>query len=175
MGSRCGANDNEETIGQSERLCGSLAYLVRALAGTADQRPEALWLITRGAQAVGERHVASLQAPVWGIGATLGLEHPEFHTRCLDLDPAAGQGQVALLVQELLHPQAEDRIALRAGTRQVARLERMAEPDGGTSGSTGTPPILITGGFGGLGLRLAEWLGDAQVVERHIVFKRTNN
>jgi acyl transferase domain-containing protein/acyl carrier protein len=162
-----GPTVDEETIGQSERLCGSLAYLVRSLAETAGQRPEALWLITRGGQAVGQGPVASLQAPVWGIGATLGLEHPEFHTRCLDLDPTNSQGQVPLLMQELLHPQAEDRIALRAGTRQVARLERMAAQDAGPFRLNGDASYLITGGFSGLGLRVGQWLGKQGA--RHLI------
>lgn len=158
---------SEETIGQCERLCGSLAFVVRALSEMNDSRPEALWLITRGAQPLGTGAIASLQAPLWGIGATLGLEHPEFHTRCLDLDPEESPGQMALLVQELLHPQLEDRIALRGGTRQVARLERVAEPGLVPLSFDAEASYLITGGLGALGLRVGQWLGEQGA--RHLI------
>src|SRR5919202_3094805 len=70
--------------------CGSTLHLVQALA-TKSALPPRLWLVTRGAQAVG---VASgvpglAQSPLWGMGKAIMLEHPELNCTLVDLDPIA--------------------------------------------------------------------------------------
>ncbi|MBU0485487.1 MAG: SDR family NAD(P)-dependent oxidoreductase [Proteobacteria bacterium] len=162
-----GPQVSDEKIRQSEVVCAGLAYLVRALAETANHRPAGLWLVTRGAQPVGKEALAVLQAPLWGLGAALRLEHPEFHVRCLDLEPADNKAQIALLGQELLFPEAEDRIALRGGMRQVARFEKLAGQEKIGFRIDGEASYLITGGFGGLGLLLVPWLAEKGA--RHLI------
>src|SRR5690606_13446032 len=109
---------------------GSALHLVQALAAAPLPRTPRLWLVTRGAQAVGATGVAHpLQAPLWGLGTTLALEHPELQPTRQDLDPTAGPDEQVLtgLLAELWQPTAEEQVAFRDGARYVARLVRRQE------------------------------------------------
>ena len=107
--------------------CGSVLGLVQALAAWSG--PVAVTLVTRGAQAVG--HTASegpslAQAPLWGLGRVIAVEHPALRCRRLDLDPAADRRMdVAALLAELRGADAEDQVAYRQSNRHVARLVRI--------------------------------------------------
>ncbi|MBO3463651.1 type I polyketide synthase, partial [Aetokthonos hydrillicola] len=108
--------------------CASVLHLVQALVQNRQQQEIApLWVVTEGAVSVGTDHeaVQVQQAPVWGLGRVIALEHPELQCRLLDLEPNAKEEQLAqLLYQELISKDDENQIAYRQGERQVARLVR---------------------------------------------------
>ena len=174
---------------KAESALSGLLFTVQALM-QAEISPR-LWLVTQGAQSVLSCPVGRfaktpfdklripplqlLQAPLWGVGRVLALEHPELSTVCLDLAPnklaprEAGMANLAsdnaqALFQELCFPDGEREMAYRAGSRYVARLvSKEAEifaPRAGESAflihSDGT--YLVTGGLGALGLSVAQWL-----------------
>ena len=95
----------------------------------AQRANQQVWLVTRGAQAVGETPgpLNLEQAPIWGLGRAIAVERPELRCRCLDLDPDKPAGEVRELADEILHADAEDQVGWRRGTRLVARLERWVE------------------------------------------------
>ncbi len=103
--------------------CGSILHLVQALSQT--NISSHLWLVTQGAQPVGEPTKLQIQqAPVWGLSQVINLEYPEFHCASLDLEnrtPAKAAAQH--LITELLSSDRETRIAYRHGVRHVARLQ----------------------------------------------------
>jgi acyl transferase domain-containing protein len=140
---------------------GAALHLVQAImAGTAGT-PPALWLVTRGAQPVGERHdlTAVAQAPLLGLGKVITLEHPELRCVCVDLDGGDEDRNAHSLFDEIRRPPAEDQVALRGGRRFVARLMRQsgsAERAGFAIRPDAT--YLVTGGQRGLGLETAKWL-----------------
>jgi myxalamid-type polyketide synthase MxaE and MxaD len=161
------------------RACGSALHLVQALVRKGWRDPPRLWLITRGAQAIGREAaaVAVTQAPLWGLGRTAGFEHPELRCTQVDLAPASFADEALTLVRELLSDHREEEVALRPEGRYVARLtrsvasagpeemlavdaaeRRLLRPDG---------TYLITGGLGGLGLSLAGWMVSEGA--RHLV------
>jgi myxalamid-type polyketide synthase MxaE and MxaD len=147
--------------------CGSALHLAQAMIGTS---PEAgLWLVTRGAQAIRREPLAVEQSALWGLGLVIGQEHPDLRGCCVDLDPAHPNDAAAILVDEILHPSGEDRIAWRDGIRYAARLVRSPEAIS-QEAHTAFPPersILITGGFGALGLATARMLASQGA--RHLV------
>jgi acyl transferase domain-containing protein len=148
--------------------CGSALHLIQALQPTLASRAPQLWLVTRGAQPAAESAGSSpIQACLWGLGRTLTLEHPEFQCTCFDLDPAAPL-VIADLVEEILDPNSEDQVAWRDGRRHVARLVpgKLADPDKPFRASP-KGSYLITGGLGGLGLRVAGRL--VELGARHLV------
>ncbi|MFN2166554.1 MAG: zinc-binding dehydrogenase [Anaerolineae bacterium] len=118
------ADDHRESLA-------SALHLAQALAGTSwtEAPVPALVLVTQGAQRVehGEDGVAVAQAPLWGLGRVIALEHPELRCLRVDLDPKAEQ-QASLLLAELLRDgvEAEDQVAYRGGVRYVPRLRPMA-------------------------------------------------
>ncbi|XXX76157.1 type I polyketide synthase [Sorangium sp. So ce134] len=153
----------------------SALYTAQALLRHGWRDTPRLWLVTRGAQKVAAGDaVAVSQAPLWGLGRTIALEHPELRCTRVDLSPAAGADEAASLLGELWSQDGEDQIALRGHGRHVARLvqsslgARAPQPAGAHA-----PPAaqqehgirvrpdgayLITGGLGGLGLSVARWL-----------------
>jgi myxalamid-type polyketide synthase MxaB len=111
-------------------LCGVVHFGgLRSAMNVAQRAKQQVWLVTRGAQAVGETPGALNleQAPVWGLGRAIAVERPELRCRCVDLDPARPAHEVRELADEILHAGAEDQVAWRGGARYVARLERWVE------------------------------------------------
>ena len=168
-----GVREDEAGLGPEE-LAGAVASVGRSglslVQGMTDAgvRPDSgLWFVTRGGQVVeGETGGSLSGAQLWGFGAVLGVEHGELGARLVDLDPerAPGEGRsVAELADELLYPDRETRVARRDGERRVARLARLSGLSGGGPVGDrvrGDRSYLVTGGFGGIGLRVAGWLAE---------------
>ncbi len=141
------------------------------LSTNAEHQPR-LWLVTRGAQPVArvdkQMPLAVAQSPLWGLGKTCAMEHPELWGGLVDLDPAATvQTAATQLLTVLLSSSGEDQVAFRAEQSYVARMVRHAlqtprplviNPEGS---------YLITGGLWGLGLEVARWLAEKGA--RHLI------
>ncbi len=138
----------------------SVLTSVRAL--VAEQGKARLWLVTSGAQPVQAEGAAAnlLQAPVWGMGRTFALEHPESWGGLVDLDESSAPAEAAdALFSAIARNDGEDELSFRGGRRYVARLVRHNAPDSpGRLAADKT--YLITGGLGGLGLKLASWMAE---------------
>ena len=129
-----------------------------------------LWLATAGAQVVdaARRDVDARQAPTWGLGRVLALEHPEIWGGLIDVDPAADEEQQALTLADAIDVAAvDDQISIREGGAFVPRLVRSASPVAESVAIRSDGTYLITGGLGGLGLKVARWLADRGA--RHLV------
>ena len=109
----------------------SALYLVQSLVTASGLESPALWLVTRGVQAVGEPTfpLTVVHAPLWGMAKAVVLEHPELCCVCVDLDPAeaqreaTGPGQPAqTLFDEIWSRNGEAQIAFRNQQRYVGRL-----------------------------------------------------
>lgn len=150
---------------QEEALdaCSGVLYLAQALLeGRASASPS-LWLVTRGAQVVGDTgDVPGLvAAPLWGLGQAIAYEHPELACVRVDLDPRPDSDAAGSLWSEILASDRDDQIAFRGGARHVLRLTRHRQWDGDAAGRLQLRPdatYLITGGLGGLGLLIARWM-----------------
>jgi NADPH:quinone reductase-like Zn-dependent oxidoreductase/acyl carrier protein len=108
-----------------------LLSLVRALARMGLRDTPRLVLVTGGCQSVGTETAPLVlaQAPLWGLGRTIAMEHPEFACTCIDLRPAAGDAELESLCEELESQDPEAQIALRGDDRYVARLARHTPDD----------------------------------------------
>ena len=101
-------------------------HIVQAIAKMHFPSPPRLWLATRGAQMVDDKALPGLaEAPLWGLGRVIALEHPELRCMRVDLDPSTGAAEAARsLYEEIIAGDVEDQIAFRKGVRKVARLTR---------------------------------------------------
>ncbi|BCB83198.1 hypothetical protein Psuf_005110 [Phytohabitans suffuscus] len=155
----------------------SVLRLARTLGSTSTARPT--WYVTRGGCAVetpamaGPTDVdAPAQAPMWSMAGVAAMEHPVAWGGLLDLDPLvpapAPAVEAAAVLAELLSPDGEDHVALRAGRRYVPRVarDRVTEvaPEPFRCSPEGT---YLVAEAGALGPRIARWLVDRGA--RHVV------
>jgi NAD(P)-dependent dehydrogenase (short-subunit alcohol dehydrogenase family)/acyl carrier protein len=117
--------------------------------------------VTRGSQPVAGPVVSPHGSTLWGFGRTVAVEHAELWGGLIDIDPGetpAASG--AAVAHEALDPDAEDQVAYRGGARHVLRLAPRTASPGEPPPVTFRPDgaYLITGGMGGLGLEVAQWM-----------------
>src|SRR5262249_9298766 len=117
---------------------------------------------TRGAVPAG-CHPAPLsvaQAPLWGLGKVIALEHPEVWGGLFDLafDASYQDNDAMLLLAELWDAEGEDQVAWRDGEPYVARVVPSLQPVPQSVHIRADGSYLITGGLGALGLHVARWL-----------------
>ncbi|NTX60835.1 type I polyketide synthase [Myxococcus sp. CA051A] len=152
--------DGPQALARARMLgAGSALHLTQALVASGFRDMPRLWLVTEGVQAPrpSEQVLHVEQAPIWGLGRVLSLEHPEL--RCCSVDLGAlDEDQARGLTGELLASTPEEQVALRGPARFVARLSRMERSKAAPAELRADGTYLITGGLGGLGLKLAEWL-----------------
>ncbi|QSJ15495.1 type I polyketide synthase [Nostoc sp. UHCC 0702] len=149
-------------------ICSSVLHLLQAYQVNNLANAPRLWLVTQGATPVSSSITGVGQASLWGLGRVIALEYPELWGGLIDLAPAATAEEIQMLLTEIQAPEAEDQLAIHNDQRYVARL-RHSLPDAPLSNVslTADATYLITGGLGGLGLEVAQWMGQQGV--RHLV------
>ncbi|QRN93953.1 SDR family NAD(P)-dependent oxidoreductase [Archangium violaceum] len=156
----------ERALEETVRACGGALRVVQALLRFGWREPPHLWLVTSGAWSVAGSPVSgALQAALWGLGRSIGHEHPELRCTCVDLEPSSGSGGVESLERELAAEPGDEQVALRADGRYAARLIRRPPhveglvPEMATLPATGRHfrvEIPPSGIIGGLVVRAAE-------------------
>ncbi|MGW3233845.1 SDR family NAD(P)-dependent oxidoreductase, partial [Kitasatospora sp. NPDC001095] len=134
--------------------------LVQALGDAGVGAP--LWLASRGAVSVGraDRVSSAVQAQVWGLGRVVALEAPERWGGLVDLPEVLDARARGRLAAVLAGVDGEDQVAVRASGVFVRRLVRAGRS--GEAAALWSPrgTVLVTGGTGALGARVARWLAD---------------
>lgn len=153
----------------AERDCVRLLNVVQAGAQFDLTNGPSLCVVTRGAQPIGDpaNTVDPAKASLWGMATVLSLEHSEWRTVQVDVDRWLTEEGLERAVDEVLSSanlasdQFENRVAYRDGARYVARLAAaVVEPQADPAGVKADATYLITGGVGGVGLKIAGWLAD---------------
>jgi len=148
----------------NRRVCQSVLYLTQAAVRANWQQVPEIWLVTEGAQPVGagDSDLTLEQSALWGLGRTIGVEHPEVWGGLIDLEIGEDTDRVGQLWNQIQQPHGEDQVAFRGGRRFAARLMRCktlvrtkGSPSFAADGS-----YLITGGTGGMGLQVAQWMAS---------------
>ena len=146
---------NCDRLAASQMLgCGSTLHLLQAISRQISSAK--LWLVTKEAVSINNSDLSGVgQAPLWGLGKVIALEHPELWGGIIDI----GADLTSELAEQILTETTitGERVALRKEQRYVARLgnskltsEQMSIQSDAT--------YLITGGLGALGLKVAQWL-----------------
>lgn len=176
------------------RIYGSLLHLVQALTQTQWNPAPHLWLITQNCQRVTEEapdgDLAVAHAPVWGLGRVIAQEQPDLDCKMIDL-PHQSSDYMDELLKELLDPDQEDQMAFRQHRRYVARLvvsksdasyqqkqmQNLLPIHNGSQHTEGSfrsdSTYLITGGLGGLGMTIAEWMVENKGVHYLVLTGRS--
>jgi acyl transferase domain-containing protein/acyl carrier protein len=138
-------------------LAGTLA-LVQALGDAGVAAP--LWVLTCGAVAAGtgEALASAVQAMVWGLGRVVALEHPDRWGGLVDV-PAVLDERAGTRLCAVLAGCGEDQVAIRPTGIKARRLVRAPQPAGaGPKDWVPRGTVLITGGTGAIGGRVARWV-----------------
>ncbi|WP_220450130.1 type I polyketide synthase [Kitasatospora xanthocidica] len=153
---------DETPLAEHPSVPGGLAGtvdLVRVLVETGVTAP--LWVLTRGAVAVGAGEVTTspVQAQVWGLGRAVGLEHADWWGGLVDLPPVLDAEAAARLVGVFADGR-EDQVAVRPSgvfLRRLVRAEarRVESADWSPRGT-----VLLTGGTGSIGVCIGPWLAE---------------
>ena len=94
---------------------GAVSAMLLAQALVDESPTPRLWLLTRGAQQAHTTDdlLSPAQAPIWGLGKTLAIEHPDLRCVCVDLAPRSAPAEIEALEAELAEPGLEQQVALR--------------------------------------------------------------
>ena len=144
--------------------CRSALYLVQATLKAELSRTPRLWLVTQQAQSINldETSTDVSQSALWGLGRTIATEHPEIWGGLVDIESNGSMEIAAAIYDEISKSDGENQVALRGDQRFIARLVRypenapLKEPITFRKDNT----YLITGGLGGIGLQVIQWMVD---------------
>ncbi len=151
---------DESPLADLPVLSGGVAgtlLLVQALGDAEIAAP--MWALTQGAvSAAGEAPAGPAQSQVWGMGRVAALEYPDRWGGLIDLPPSWNDRTASRLCAALAG-MGEDQVAIRPTGVLGRRLVRAPEP---RETRTWTPggTVLVTGGTGGIGGRVAAWLTE---------------
>lgn len=139
-------------------------YLSQALIALNPSQVPLVYFVTQGAHVINNSKIAVSQTPFIGFYRTLVLEYPEMKCNYIDLDPEANSElNAASLLEELVSSHNEEQVAMRQTKRYVPRLKRYQEMSGTSVSNELTidskASYLVTGGLGGLGIKVGDWLG----------------
>lgn len=146
--------------GSGEQLFSELMELASVLDTARRTTPLRVIVAVRASATVlGERSPDPDKALALGPVLVLPTELPQLSMRLVDFEAHETLDVARAIVVEASHADDEVFTAWRGGRRWLRRLERVLPPAGpGEIRAKGT--YLITGGTGGIGLVLAEWLAE---------------
>ena len=154
---------DESAVPDAPSVTTGLASIVTLLRALGDQEINApLWVLTQGAVATGndEPLTAPAQSQVWGLGCVAALEYPDRWGGLIDLPAEVDERAADRLVRFLADREsAEDQVAIREAGILGRRLVRVPRPRAAERWKPhGT--VLVTGGTGAIGARIADWLSS---------------
>lgn len=158
------------------RTLGTALAMAQALVSERSRfpTPPKLWLITRnGVAATGDDPPTEIiQAGLWGFGRSFALEQPALWGGLIDLESGAeGRADGLLAAAVLCRPDGDCQSAYRQGKRLVARMVKVSPPVRPTPKPEGGA-YIVTGGLGGLGRQVAEWLARRRKAEVLVLASR---
>lgn len=149
----------------------SLLYLARALSAHLFEAHLPLLVFSSSLQNVtGQEALQPEKAPLLGASKVISQEPLNITCRCIDIEQSEPTDElIEQVLRECMHQQAEQVVAYRAGQRwvQTYAATPLASAHPQTAHLRPEGVYLITGGLGGIGLALAEYL--AKTVRARLV------
>ncbi|HNB69700.1 MAG TPA: type I polyketide synthase [Acidobacteriota bacterium] len=160
-----------------DTTCTGLLFTLQEILNRQFPQPPVFWIATQGAQALPQDPGLErlTQSPVWGFGRSIARELPQLWGGIFDLDPHFTHGEaVEAACTAMFNSTPEDQLVFRKDGLYGLRLVTVP-PDSKPQSSLvwrTNASYLITGGLGGLGLLVAEWMAQ-QGARRLILTSRT--
>jgi len=149
------SSDRQPFVTALERGFASVMLLAQAFGARLQARPLQLDIITcGGADVTGDEPLAATHGTLLGLAKIIPVEYRSLACRVIDIE--AGDSS-AMLLNELLHGQTADQVALRRRHRWIPQVQRvrLAVPETGDDRLREQGCYLITGAFGGMGASIA--------------------
>ncbi len=140
----------------------AISRIVAAITDSGCTKPRSVWLITQRSVAIERSDSLDLAtSPVWGFARVANLECWQFWGGVIDVENLDRQADS--LIQEIAWPNDEDQVGFRNGKRLVPRLRlqvstKMDQSVCDVRSICEKGAILVTGGLGSIGFRIAQWL-----------------
>jgi len=117
-------------------------------------KPPQVWITTDSAED---------EAGLWALSRTARAEIPELHVRCVALHQFSNAAEIAQLFCRIKSEVSEAEVELwltadRTYCRRLVQRQLSGESSCGRRSIVGEKTYVVSGGLGGLGLVLAEWL-----------------
>ncbi|NOY17300.1 MAG: SDR family NAD(P)-dependent oxidoreductase [Gammaproteobacteria bacterium] len=146
-------------------LSNSALCLVKAAKKARETGACNMWFVTCGAQlaGTGDTVVQPFQRSLWGLGRVIRSECPTLWGGLVDLDPDNPEKNWLKFIEDVRSGDGEDEIAYRGEARFTARLVRKPVEPCKKAEMNPDATYLITGGLGGLGLEVAQWMANEGV------------
>ncbi|WP_084161323.1 type I polyketide synthase [Nocardia sp. BMG51109] len=148
---------DDQPLEEPATALGALATVVLTQAVLDSQRPLRVWAVTQAAFDTDGALRDWRQAQLWGAGRVVGLEHPDVWGGMIDLPETSCEPVTAHLAAVIDGDSGEDEIAVRNAGPYGRRLVH-AHPHGDAGSWRAHGTVLITGGTGSLGRRVAQWM-----------------
>ena len=156
----------QHTSTAMEQVCAGALHAIQSLNELDIGENFRLAFITAGAVPADDSPMSPFQSTLRGISKVIFLEQPELNPIAIDVDPDVSKLDARVLFEEINFHSNEREVAYREGERFVPRLKKLTSTEGGRSLFEDDEPFkvqedaayLITGGRGGLGLLIAEWI-----------------
>jgi acyl transferase domain-containing protein len=158
-----GASDESVSLDAAQQQgLSSLLHVVRGWAPRSAAPITITVLLRRAQQVLGADRVEPARAAVLGAAKVVPQEYPHIRVRTIDLDESGRGAMFDAVLEECLAPLTDPVIAYRGGSRWVQEhtpAPWLAKPTR-TSVLKHGGTYLITGGFGNMGVTLAESLAS---------------
>ncbi|MFI6037841.1 SDR family NAD(P)-dependent oxidoreductase, partial [Streptomyces sp. NPDC051315] len=144
--------------------------LIQALGDVTVSAP--LWVVTQDGPGPDDAPEDPAQAAVWGLGRVAALEHPDRWGGLVDVPRRAGRAELGRLAAVLARAD-EDQVSLRGTEVSARRLRPAPLADTAPDGAWRAPArVLVTGGTGALGGRVAHWFAEHGTKELVLTSRR---
>ena len=155
-----GLDINKHDIANVSETLEQFIVRIRALKKLEKQIP--IWMVTQNAQAVSKTDSINgwLSAVTWGLGRTIALELPELFAGLIDFSNNENN-QLNTLIDLITSALNGQQLAIRDDGNYLAELTESTLHTGSLH-IDAQADYIITGGLGGLGLTVAEWLVSQQ-------------
>ncbi|HEY9772538.1 MAG TPA: SDR family NAD(P)-dependent oxidoreductase [Planktothrix sp.] len=143
-----------------QKICTNALHVIQSIGKLRLPNPPRIIFVTQGVFCLDDqKQISPFQATISGLAKSAAVEFPNITCRVVDLDPHYSVDQsAAQLFQELWITDNEVTTALRHGSRYIQRLRKAPIVSTDTSPKSLAGTCLITGGLGGIGGELVEWL-----------------
>ncbi|WUD54653.1 SDR family NAD(P)-dependent oxidoreductase [Streptomyces europaeiscabiei] len=156
-------------VSEAGRAVENVMALVQALGDAGAAAP--LWVVTHAGFGPGRAPDEPAQAAVWGFGRVAALECPDRWGGLVDVPPHPDPDELGSLASVLSHA-GEDQVSVRGAATYARRLRPAPLPASAPTAARDADRripqrLLVTGGTGALGVRVAEWFagrGTTQLV-----------